>query len=75
MLVIAFTNVSKIYILGKQDYKKSKKEVKSQKQRAEKKNSAIRIQVKKKPIIHVLIYRKLLCAKWLLIVLHFMFLF
>jgi hypothetical protein len=25
MLVIAFTNVSKIYILGKQDYKKSKK--------------------------------------------------
>ena len=47
MRVIAFTNVSKIYILGKQDYKKSKKEVKSQKQRAEKKNSAIGIQVKK----------------------------
>jgi hypothetical protein len=47
MLVIAFTNVSNIYILGKQDHKKSKKEVKSQKQRAEKKNSAIGIQVKK----------------------------
>ena len=30
--------------IGKQDYKKSKKEVKSQKQRAEKKNSAIGIQ-------------------------------
>jgi ribosome-binding protein aMBF1 (putative translation factor) len=34
-------------VKGKQDYKKSKKEVKSQKQRAEKKNSAIGIQVKK----------------------------
>ena len=38
ILVIAFTNVSRIYILGKQDYKKSKKEVKSQKQRAEAKS-------------------------------------
>ena len=47
MLVTAFTNVSRIYILGKQDYKKSKQEVKSQKQRAEKKNSAIGIQVNK----------------------------
>jgi len=48
MLIISFTNVSNIYILGKQDYKKSKKEVKSQKQRAEKKNSAIGIKVRKK---------------------------
>ena len=48
MLIISFTNVSNIFIVGKQDYKKSKKEVKSQKQRAEKKNSAIGIKVKKK---------------------------
>ena len=52
----ACVNVSNIYIVGNQDYKKSKKEVKSQKQRAEKKNSAIGIKVNK-TIIHVPMYK------------------